>query len=467
MPKPLHLTVAGHTNVGKTSLLRTLGRDANFGRVENAPNITRNVEALALKAGDEELIVLYDTPGLEDAMALREFIDDLAEEQQLPHWDGPAKVAAFINTTRAKTDFEQEAKVLGQLLQSDAVLFVLDVRQDVLTKYLDELALLQLCGKPVLPVLNFTASSESQEEVWREELRKAGLHLIISFDSVTPPFAGEAKLYDFLGNLLNGYQEVLQRWQEQLLLLQKERWKTASECVADLIISAAAYRNVIDASEQEKGLKTLRAAVFKAEQKTKKDLLALFEFEKTEVLGYEEFPAEASWERDLFHPATIKRLGITASQGVAAGAAAGASFDLITGGLSLGMGTVVGAGVAGGAQIWRKLGYRIKERTSGQRALVVDDALLRALILRQYELITLLSRRGHGAQGPLTLPKSAEQAWQKASMPKPIKEARNHPNWCAWGKLYNPYSAKRQQKKMALAAILQEQFAEVALFIAG
>lgn len=465
MPKPLQLTVAGHTNVGKTSLLRTLGRDPRFGRVANAPNITRDVEALPLQANGVDLIVLYDTPGLEDAMALREYIDELSAEQKLAHWDGPAKVDAFLSTTRAKTDFEQEAKVLGQLLRSDAVLFVLDVRQDILTKYLDELSLLQLCGKPVLPVLNFTASPDSQESLWREELRKAGLHLIIAFDSVAPPFKGEAQLYDFLGNLLGGHEEVLQRWQEQLLALQKERWRKASESVADLTLSAAAYRHVITPAEQEEGLKVLQQAVRKAEHKAEQDLLALFDFEQTEVLGHDDYLAKPSWERDLFHPATLKHLGVTASQGIAAGAAAGAGFDVMTGGLTLGMGTVIGAGVAGGAQIWRKLGYRFKERQRGKRALVIDDALLRALILRQYHLIAMLSRRGHGAQGVITLPLHAEKAWQKDAMPKVVAEARNHPNWCAWGKLFNPFNEARQQRVTELAAILQQQFDDVALFI--
>ncbi len=48
MAQPLHLMVAGHTNVGKTSLMRTLGRNAAFGQVANAPGTTQHVEALPL-----------------------------------------------------------------------------------------------------------------------------------------------------------------------------------------------------------------------------------------------------------------------------------------------------------------------------------------------------------------------------------------------------------------------------------
>ena len=64
---PLHLAIVGHTNTGKTSLLRTLLRDSQFGEVQNAAATTRHVEEAAIGAGGETLLLLYDTPGLEDA----------------------------------------------------------------------------------------------------------------------------------------------------------------------------------------------------------------------------------------------------------------------------------------------------------------------------------------------------------------------------------------------------------------
>ena len=63
----LSLAVVGHTNTGKTSLLRTLLRDSGFGEVKNAPSTTRHVEEAAITDGADTLLYLYDTPGLEDA----------------------------------------------------------------------------------------------------------------------------------------------------------------------------------------------------------------------------------------------------------------------------------------------------------------------------------------------------------------------------------------------------------------
>ena len=65
---PLSFALVGHTNAGKTSLMRTLTRRADFGEVSSQPGTTRHIEALLLKAGPQTLRFL-DTPGLEDAPA--------------------------------------------------------------------------------------------------------------------------------------------------------------------------------------------------------------------------------------------------------------------------------------------------------------------------------------------------------------------------------------------------------------
>ena len=75
----LTLAVVGHTNTGKTSLLRTLTRDAAFGQVSNSPGTTRHVEGARLTVDDEALVELFDTPGLEDSMALLDFMDQLRQ----------------------------------------------------------------------------------------------------------------------------------------------------------------------------------------------------------------------------------------------------------------------------------------------------------------------------------------------------------------------------------------------------
>ena len=84
MPEPLRIAVVGHTNTGKTSLLRTLLRDTRFGEVSSRPSTTRHVEGARLLANGDTVAKLFDTPGMEDAIALLDYIDLLAPPAERP-----------------------------------------------------------------------------------------------------------------------------------------------------------------------------------------------------------------------------------------------------------------------------------------------------------------------------------------------------------------------------------------------
>lgn len=160
MPTPSHLTtisIIGHTNVGKTSLLRTLLRDSDFGEVKNASATTRHVIAVDILSKDNvPLITLHDTPGLEDATGVMDFLQNHTDGRA----DGMERLSAFLqavhhNDARLEGDFSQEVKVIKSLLEADIALYIIDAREPVLGKYKDELAILAGSGTPILPVFNF------------------------------------------------------------------------------------------------------------------------------------------------------------------------------------------------------------------------------------------------------------------------------------------------------------------------
>ena len=201
----LQIAVVGHTNAGKTSLLRTLTRRADFGAVSERPGTTRQVEALSLMVDGAPALRFLDTPGLEDATALLEHLQGLGEDRQ-------TRIAAFLAGPAARADFEQEAKVLRSLLAVDAGLLVIDVRESpLLPKFACEIEILMLCGRPLMPVLNFVEAAGQQEAGWRALLASHGLHACVRFDAVAPFVGAEQHLYGDLGTLLPGRRAQLQR----------------------------------------------------------------------------------------------------------------------------------------------------------------------------------------------------------------------------------------------------------------
>lgn len=431
----LRLAVVGHTNTGKTSLLRTLIRDPYFGQVQDSPGTTRHVEGARLALETGQAIELFDTPGVEDGMGLLDYLDQLSPPSQ--RQEGPDRIAAFLESPESTRRFEQEARVLRKLLACDAGLYVIDVRDPVLSKHRDELTVLGLCGRPLLPVLNFTDSPRQRAEEWRAALSRLGLHAAVEFDSVAPAIDGEARLYDKLALMLDTRSDLLQAVKNDVLQQQFIRGNDALRMVADMLVDIAALRlaSKPDPASVESTSSTLRDQVRQRESACVHELLQRYNF-RSEDFAQHSLPLQGErWGMDLFHPQALKDMGVHVGKGMAAGAMAGVTVDLFTAGMSLGAAALVGA-VAGG--LWQsvdRLGKRVMGRVQGFREISVDDAVLRLLALRQLALVDALQRRGHAAQAPITLETDpatdtpALQALRSGKLPETLIEARSQPYW--------------------------------------
>ncbi|HSX88197.1 MAG TPA: DUF3482 domain-containing protein [Pseudomonas sp.] len=454
MNRPLKLAVVGHTNVGKTSLLRTLTRDAGFGEVSHRPSTTRHVEGARLSVDGEALLELYDTPGLEDAIALLDYLERLDRPGE--RLDGPARVARFLDGSEARQRFEQEAKVLRQLLASDAGLYVIDAREPVLAKYRDELAVLNMCGRPLLPVLNFVAGSNHRENEWRDALARQGLHALVCFDSVAPPLDGERRLYDSLALLQEKARPQLQRLIDDHQAQRQARRTAAARLIAELLLDCAACRRSVatEPALEQAAIRELREAVRQREQHCVEALLRLYAFRKDDATAAELPLLDGRWGDDLFNPETLKQLGINIGGGMAAGAATGVGIDLLVGGITLGAAAVAGALLGGGAQTLRGYGTRLKDKLRGQRELTVDDAVLRLLALRQQLLLQALDARGHAAVAAIALAMPEDSSWRQGQLPEALRKARAHPEWSSLNSGARLQDGERQEQLQQLAAEL-------------
>lgn len=437
---PLRVAVVGHTNTGKTSLLRTLLRDADFGEVADRPGVTRQVVSALLEVQGSAVVELFDTPGLEDSIRLLERLDALRDDRRQ---SGVEVIERFLASEEARRDFPQEAAVLRQVLGSDAALYVVDARERVLGRHGDELEILARCARPVVPVLNFVATPGARIESWREHLRRANLHATAEYDTVVFSVAEEERLFEKLRSLLDpgragAIDELLAARRRERALLRRG----SARLVADLLVDAAACGIVIErdgdveaAQERFRGiLRGRETACFRA-------LLDLHRFRPEDLAATDLRVVDGAWDIDLFSPDAMKDLGLRAGGGAAAGAVAGLVIDAMTGGLSLGAGALTGAaigGLFGGAQ---SHGRRLVDRLRGRSVVRADDALLLLLLARQGALLEALARRGHAATAAIT-PEAREEpegaaagsAWTDAlrepAVRRAIARARAHPAWC-------------------------------------
>jgi len=433
--------------------MRTLMRDVSFGSVAPGSATTRQVEGAGLLAHGQTVVELFDTPGLEDASGLIEQIDTNVTERHA----GPERIGEFLGSNAAAGRFEQEARVLKQMLESDAALYVIDAREPVLGKYQDELAVLALCARPILPVLNFVANRHSRVSEWRDALSRVGLHAVGEFDTVVFALEAEASMWRRLATLTDAHATGLEK-----LIADREtqaRWQRSSArgMIAELLVDAAAARRTADRDDDdeiESAHRSLRDAIAQREQRFVEHLLDLCRFTEADFRNVP-LPIEGGrWRTTPFDAAMLGVLGRRAGGGLAAGAAAGAAVDVATGGLSLGAGTVIGAIAAGGAAGAWQLRRDIADRLRGRIGVMADDATLTMLAARAFALLDALGQRGHAAQDPVEIARRLPAPWPDRGLPGPLIKARLNPGVSSLNRGEGADAETRQSLAVELGRVL-------------
>ncbi len=428
--------IVGHTNAGKTSLIRTLLRDDHFGKVDDAAGTTRSVEQSSIYADDELVLSLFDTPGFEDSSALLEALNELSASIEVI---SPSELLkAFISQHDRYAEFDQEIKVLRQSLSSDVLLYIIDVREPLLGKYRDEVEILSKAGKPILPVFNFIKGNAQALIRWREQMALFNLHAALEFDTVAFDFEAEKRLYQKLQSLLERCYDPLQH----LIDYRQQVWQNLNQAAArrifQLIREVACYRLEVTGIKSDKtkdgktvsesDVRLMQDFVRKAEQKTLKDLLAIFVFTQLD-LDLQQLPvSNGRWELDIFSPHMLKEFGLDVGASALSGAAVGAGIDLMVGGLSLGAASLLGAAIGGGWASVQRYQKELMAAWRGHQWLCVDDETISLLYLRQLRLLTTLTHRGHAAQSRLKLFNETERTPPK-KWNYVLKTLRQNPHW--------------------------------------
>ncbi len=412
-PLPIEIVVVGHTNVGKTSLLRTLTRQRNFGEVSDRPGTTRHVDRINLRVDGATAVRFYDTPGLEDAVALQHYLAHLPGALDNP----VERVRAFLAGPEAHAAFEQEAKVLRKTLEVDAAIYVVDCRQELLPKYRSEIALLCACARPVMPVLNFIAAAGGRAAEWVNLLAGFNLHIVMQFDAVAPYAGSERQLFQDLIVLLRPRQVELRAVVDYLARQAADRLAAVATLAARLLVHAAGVRLVLSADALARpqsrldAVLGLRADLAKQMGACVQAMLAVYGFRPDEADVALATWTGGRWETDLFHPEVLSDAGRKLGKGAAVGAAVGLMADVVLAGMSLGAATALGAAVGGVAsQGFGQMPRKLRHKWQGLEELTLEDAVLEGVADSLLALIAALEMRGHAASARVDIPAGAIDA---------------------------------------------------------
>jgi hypothetical protein len=358
------LSLISHTNVGKTTLARTLLR-RDVGQVIDQAHVTEANEVFELVSTEDALLRLWDTPGLGDSARL---VQRLKQERNPLGW--------FLHQVWDRhTDrplFSSQQAVRNIKEEADVVLYLVNASEDPLEAgYVrHEMELLEWMEKPVLVLLNQTGAmlagaidAWDPVSAWREALRSWSIvRDVIPLDAYTRSWLQEVVLLEKVVALLPDERRPAMRalcaaWADR----SRATFAESSAKVATYLVHAAGDHEPLEGqglgqSDKRRAMRALAQRLDDATRELVDGLIAEHGLE-----GRYRTSARESIEADFDLPGEVAWGSTRATiLGAAMGGAAGGLVaDVLTAGLSFGGGAVTGAllGAAGAAGLRR--GYQL------------------------------------------------------------------------------------------------------------
>ena len=359
----LRLSVVGHLNTGKTSLVAALSRRSDL-KIAEGRTTTRVQEVPVLGDGGAAL-TLVDTPGFELASEIRERLERTRAAardvgRSVSDLELLRELIAKARADSPEPELVVNLDALEAACEADAILYVVDVMEPPLERLRDEVALLTATARPVIGVLNRTAERDTHEEAWREVFREERVPLQVAFNFWVADDATEDEL-------LSKIQAALPKRSAETLRALRGRWASeaarhrsaAIRAIAELLLDAVALRGRAPKSEPEAETAAREDLMRLLREREAEGLAAIgrahgFSGEEVEA-GESAAPQDEILSNDLFDPATWKREVPGLLKLTGGGAATGALVDAFVGGLSIGLGALIGAAAGLVAGITRRV----------------------------------------------------------------------------------------------------------------
>ncbi len=262
----ISLSLVSHTNVGKTTLARTLlARD--IGEIRDEAHVTETAESqLLIESAQGDRLMLWDTPGFGDTLRLAK---RLAQSGNPIGW----LMTEVWDRWRDRAFWSSQRALKHVWEQCDVVLYLVNASEAPEDAgYLDaELQVLALTGKPAIALLNQLgapgqAGEAELEARWRKRLEGAkGIHAVLPLDAFSRCWVQEGVLWQAVTPLLAETQrDAFERLQAAWRVRQLGLWRESMAELSRRLARAALDTQRVDSDGWRGSMKSVGGRLGKA-----------------------------------------------------------------------------------------------------------------------------------------------------------------------------------------------------------
>ena len=411
----IDLSLVSHTNVGKTTLARTLlGRD--IGEIRDAPHVTAVSESHAMiRSPEGHVLALWDTPGFGDSIRLAK---RLRQRNNPIGWF----LSEIWDRWRDKASWSSQQVLKTVRDQSDVILYLVNASENPADAayVLAEMEILSWIGKPVLVLLNQMGEprprevEEAEKKQWRDYVyQHRFVGDVLSLDAFARCWVQEFSLLDAVASALTeekqaAFKTLEEAWKARRL----DAYRASTEAIASYLATLTRDRErVADGGVSATFRKVGRAigigsdnmpaaetrAMTMLEERAAKALCALTD-QLIDIHGLKGRAAEqvlrrlaADWNVD--EPLSESAFGTVGA--ILGGAISGLAADLMAGGLTLGAGALAGAALGALSAAGVARGYNVFTGKDGA-TVSWNEGALNKILMESLLLYLAVAHYGRG-----------------------------------------------------------------------
>jgi GTPase Era involved in 16S rRNA processing len=403
--------VVGHPNKGKSSIVSTLALDDSV-QIGDTPGTTQIKRGFPLKVDGKIIYELFDTPGFQRA---RRVLSWLNEQEPVSADKKADLVRAFIAAHRDDKRFIDEIELLEPIMNGAGIIYVVDASKPYGSEYEVEMEILRWCGQPSMAILNLIGDEDYTEQ-WKSALGHY-FRMVRTFNPIEATAQEHIELLDSMSQLKEEWTKPIKVAIKILEDLQQQKIEQTVDSILSNMLKILSYvhrKKIVGESATPKEEEQLKVAyrqkIVKYEKEQEKSIEAIWNhrgIEKVEKMLVLDNVGLFSKESASIFGLSQQQLIIT---GASAGAVGGLGIDLLLGGGSLFLGSLIGGAVGGvGAMMGFDNLYEVKVlgQSIGKRELSVGPMqnlnFPYILLGRSLYHASVIAKRSHAMRGDVNL----------------------------------------------------------------
>lgn len=367
--------VVGHPNKGKSSIVSSLALDDSV-QIGDTPGTTQVKRGFPLKVDGKIIYELFDTPGFQRA---RRVLSWLNEQEPVSADKKTDVVRAFIATHRNDEKFRDEIELLEPIVNGAGIIYVVDASKPYGSEYEVEMEILRWCGQPSMAILNLIGKEDYSEQ-WKSALGHY-FRMVRTFNPIKATFREHIELLDSMSQLKEEWTKPIKVAIAVLEDLQKQKVEQSVDSIVNNMIKILSFvytHKIAGESatekEEEKSKVSYQKKIVKYEKEQEKNIETIWNhrsIKKVENILVLDNVGLFSKESASIFGLSQQQLIVT---GASAGAIGGLGIDILLGGGSLFLGSLIGGAVGGvGAMMGFDNLYKVKVlgQSIGKRELTI------------------------------------------------------------------------------------------------